>query len=104
MKLLKRSLLLAGTALAAVTSASHATAQDAVSELIVTGAAERQLLLDVKTATGSRLGLTARETPAIVDILSERQMQPRTSVAYFSSHLQSFSWFRIRCWSVRISD
>ncbi len=43
--------------------------------LIVTGYADRQLLLDAANETGSRLGLTARETPAIVDILSERQMQ-----------------------------
>lgn len=44
-------------------------------EIIVTGVADRQLLLDAKTETGSRLGLTVRETPAIVDILSERQMR-----------------------------
>jgi len=44
-------------------------------EVIVTGIADRQLLLDAKTETGSRLGLTARETPAIVDILSERQIR-----------------------------
>ena len=44
-------------------------------EIIVTGTADRQLLLDVRTETGSRLGLTARETPAIVDILSQRQIQ-----------------------------
>lgn len=83
MKFLERRLLLAGAAVVAVTPGSYAIAQDAVSELIVTGAADRQLLLDVKTATGSRLGLTARETPAIVDILSERQMQEigaRTSI------------------------
>ncbi len=43
--------------------------------LIVTGYADRQLLLDAENQTGSRLGLTARETPAIVDILSQRQMQ-----------------------------
>lgn len=44
-------------------------------EIIVTGHAERQLILDAKTDTGSRLGMTAREVPAIVDILSERQMR-----------------------------
>jgi iron complex outermembrane recepter protein len=44
-------------------------------EVIVTGVADRQLLLDAQTETGSRLGLTARETPAIVDILSERQIR-----------------------------
>lgn len=41
----------------------------------MTGVADRQLLLDARTETGSRLGLTARETPAIVDILSERQIR-----------------------------
>lgn len=46
-----------------------------VSEVIVTGVADRQLLLDAVTTTGSRMGLTARETPAIVDILSERQIR-----------------------------
>lgn len=45
------------------------------SEIIVTGTANRQLLLDAKTETGSRLGLSARETPATVDILSQRQIQ-----------------------------
>lgn len=65
-----------------ITSLSIATASPAfaeepndAAEIIVTGIADRQLLLDVATETGSRLGLTARETPAIVDILSERQMR-----------------------------
>jgi len=44
-------------------------------EIIVTGTADRQLLLDAKTETGSRLGLSSRETPATVDILSQRQIQ-----------------------------
>ena len=51
------------------------SAPPTVSELdkvIVSGYADRQLLLDAITETGSRLGLTARETPAIVDILSQR--------------------------------
>jgi len=60
--------------------ATPALAQEAApegerDEIIVTGVADRQLLLDAKTETGSRLGLTARETPAIVDILSERQIR-----------------------------
>lgn len=64
----------------AVAWASSATAQDQVAspedaDIIVTGTANRQLLLDAKTETGSRLGLTARETPATVDILSQRQIQ-----------------------------
>lgn len=48
---------------------------DAEDEIIVTAVADRQLLLDAKPETGSRLGLSVRETPAIVDILSERQMR-----------------------------
>lgn len=58
----------------AAIAADEEASEDA-STIIVTGTAERQLLLDTKTETGSRLGLTARETPAIVDILSERQMR-----------------------------
>lgn len=58
-------------------SADTTTQSEAVDldKVIVTGYAERQLLLDAVTETGSRLGLTARETPAIVDILSQRQLQ-----------------------------
>jgi len=48
-----------------------------VDRVIVTGVADRQLLLDAKTPTGSRLGLSVRETPAIVDILSQALMQER---------------------------
>lgn len=55
-------------------AAAAQEAQREEDEIIVTGVADRQLLLDAKTQTGSRLGLTARETPAIVDILSERQI------------------------------
>lgn len=47
------------------------------SDIIVTGVADRQLLLDAKSETGSRLGLSVRETPAIVDILSQQLMQER---------------------------
>lgn len=43
--------------------------------IIVTGIAERQLLLDTPTQTGSRLGLTAREVPATIDIISARQIE-----------------------------
>lgn len=65
----------------ALSYASTAIAQDQKAssdngaDIIVTGTADRQLLLDTKTETGSRLGLTARETPAIIDILSQRQIQ-----------------------------
>jgi iron complex outermembrane receptor protein len=70
---------LAGSLLASV--ALPAFAQEAedreLSEIIVTGVADRQLLLDAKSETGSRLGLSVRETPAIVDILSQELMQER---------------------------
>lgn len=46
-------------------------------DIIVTGVADRQLLLDAESETGSRLGLTVRETPAIVDILSQELFQER---------------------------
>lgn len=49
--------------------------EESPGEIIVTGTADRQLLLDADTETGSRLGLTARETPAIVDIISARQIE-----------------------------
>lgn len=74
--MLGRIVWLAGlSAWASVANAEAAAGEGDVSEVIVTGVADRQLLLDVRAATGSRLGLTARETPAIVDILSERQIQ-----------------------------
>ena len=50
---------------------------DPVEEVIVTGFADRQLLLDTQNRTGSRLGLTVRETPALVDVLTETQLQER---------------------------
>lgn len=48
-----------------------------VDRVIVTGVVDRQLLLDAQAPTGSRLGLGVRETPAIVDILSQALMQER---------------------------
>lgn len=58
-----------------MTPAAHSQeSNETLEQVIVTGVADRQLLLDARTDTGSRLGLTARETPAIVDILSERQI------------------------------
>lgn len=74
---LRRSTLgLAGGFLVAAGAASaQEGAPSELDEIIVTGVADRQLLLDARTTTGSRLGLTARETPAIVDILSERQIR-----------------------------
>ena len=46
-------------------------------EIIVTGVADRQLLLDAKNETESRLGLSVRETSAIIDIPSQELMQER---------------------------
>ncbi|MBN7796020.1 TonB-dependent siderophore receptor [Parahaliea mediterranea] len=45
-----------------------------LSEVIVVGQSQRERLLDTQTKTGSRLGLTARELPAIVDILSSDKL------------------------------
>ncbi|AEG47851.1 TonB-dependent receptor [Sphingobium chlorophenolicum L-1] len=74
--------LLRATALAICLTSAPAWAQEVApatteSDIIVTGVADRQLLLDAETETGSRLGLTVRETPAIVDILSQELMQER---------------------------
>lgn len=68
---LAASFLIAGT--------TQLTAQEAtgIESVIVTGLADRQLLLDAQSETGSRLGLTVRETPAIVDILSQEMFQER---------------------------
>ncbi|MFA7602954.1 MAG: TonB-dependent receptor [Novosphingobium sp.] len=46
-------------------------------EIIVAGIGEQRLLLDARSETGSRLRLSVRETPAIVDILSQELMQER---------------------------
>lgn len=62
-------------ALSAGAQTLASTEGENVQEVIVTGYADRQLLLDARTETGSRLGLTARETPATIDILSQRQLQ-----------------------------
>lgn len=43
--------------------------------VIVTGAADRQLLLDTGTAAASRVGLSVRETPAAIEILTARQIE-----------------------------
>jgi iron complex outermembrane receptor protein len=73
----RRTLVLCASIPLALPDAAFAQEAEARTEdeIIVTGVADRQLLLDAKTETGSRLGLTARETPAIVDILSERQIR-----------------------------
>lgn len=69
-----RSLLCASLLMPASALAQQS---DPVEEVIVTGYADRQLLLDAETRTGSRLGLTVRETPALVDVLTETQLLER---------------------------
>lgn len=64
-------------ALSAVPSLAQEAPATGVESVIVTGLADRQLLLDAKSETGSRLGLSVRETPAIVDILSQAMFQER---------------------------
>jgi len=60
-------------AIAALVGATPALAQSQgatpVEEVVVTGALER------RTETGSRLGLTNRETPAIIDVLTQEDLQ-----------------------------
>lgn len=94
-----KNLALAGTCITASLVTINARAQGdqaataksadspVLEEIIITGVAERQLLLDTATETGSRLGLTVRETPATVDILSERQIMEfgaRTQIEAFN--------------------
>lgn len=64
------------TLLGASVAAAQVTDADVVrgDDIIITGTADRQLLLDAPAQTGSRLGLTVREVPATVDIISARQI------------------------------
>jgi iron complex outermembrane receptor protein len=65
-----------------------AGAQQVVEEVIVTGYAERQLLLDTESVTASRLGLSVRETPALIDIVTHVQLLERgarTSIETFNA-------------------
>jgi len=63
-------------ALAQSLSASEAgdASRTGVSEVIVTGRADRQLLLSAPTRVGSRLNLSIRETPAAVELITEARM------------------------------
>ena len=58
-------------------AAQEAAGSLGTESVIVTGTADRQLLLDAHSETGSRLGLTVRENPAIVDILSQEMFLER---------------------------
>lgn len=63
----------------AVLASNPATAQSSKGreDIVVTAVTEQRLPLDAKNETASRLGLTVRETPAIVDILTQDLMQER---------------------------
>lgn len=71
--------LLAASALSAGPFAAPAIAQEAAKsqedEIIVNGA--REIILDVPSQTGSRLGLTVRETPATLDVLTQERFLER---------------------------
>lgn len=71
--------LIAAAALASVWLAQGAQAEETTSktvgELVVTSA--RDVILDEPTTTGSRLGLEIRETPAIVDVLTQDRFLER---------------------------
>jgi iron complex outermembrane recepter protein len=58
----------------ASTAAAESTSDP---EVVISSEAERSLLLDSASSTGTRLGLTVRETPAIVDILTQAQLHER---------------------------
>lgn len=66
--------LLLSSALCLLTSVP-ALAQSADNETVVVTGRAPQRDLDFETATGSRLGLTNRETPAIVDVLTQADFQ-----------------------------
>ncbi|HTI66931.1 MAG TPA: TonB-dependent siderophore receptor [Caulobacteraceae bacterium] len=76
---IRKRVLLASTALAVAGAGSAAWAQERASgtldEVVVTGG--REVALDVPTVTGSRLGLNLRETPAIVDVLTQDRFLER---------------------------
>src|SRR5262245_36943857 len=79
---IRKCVLIASTALGAVAAFSdpaRAQAQDrseaALSEVVVTGAPE--VALDATARTASRLGLTVRETPATIDVLTQERFLER---------------------------
>lgn len=59
------------------TAAAQTTDHEAESDIIVTGYGERELVLDGKTEAGSRLGLSVRETPATIEVVTQAQMLER---------------------------
>ena len=79
-KLPRRTLLALAASGAAMGVAFAQTAPEAAQSLqsvTITGSAERPLNLDRESQTGSRLGLSLRETPASVEVISREAMELR---------------------------
>ncbi|MFV3075465.1 TonB-dependent receptor [Niveispirillum fermenti] len=71
-----KKLLVAGASTLALTGAALAVTDAEESAVVVIG--EREVArLDLPTATASRLGLTLRETPATVEVLTQEDLQVR---------------------------
>lgn len=83
-----KSLLLTATALTALSPAlAHADVATNLDELIVAGR-PTALALDQAAPAASRLGLTNREIPATLDVITQQQMQSeglRTSIEAFNA-------------------
>lgn len=83
-----KSLLLTATALTALSPAlAYADTATSIDEFIVTGR-PAALALDQAAPAASRLGLTNREVPATLDVITQQQMQAeglRTSVEAFNA-------------------
>lgn len=75
MRLLLAATALTGIQLAAPAFAQATNAAEDEAEIIVN--AERELVLDTKSNTGSRLNLTVRETPATLDVLTQERFLER---------------------------
>ncbi|MDE0479668.1 MAG: TonB-dependent receptor plug domain-containing protein [Gammaproteobacteria bacterium] len=77
----KRSFYLA-TMLAALVNVTQVNAQSAaedgqIEEIVVIGDTVGQLGLDSESSTGSRLGLTLRETPAAIEVIDREVLRSR---------------------------
>ncbi len=66
---------------AASEAAAKADSGNVLEEIVITGAAAKVRQLDVFTPTASRLGLSAKETPATIDSIDFDQMQARGLVS-----------------------
>lgn len=72
----------------AAASSVCAQTNPALEQVIVQGFADRELLLDAEADTGSRLGLSNRETPALIEIVTDVQLferGARTSIEAFNT-------------------